>query len=177
MSRLRCAVLFLALACGLASCRPAATPTSVTLPAEAPTKRLTAVHPQAVSVRMTVVEDVLVDRKAWKFERRERSPPGGYPLSPEQSARLRRAMLDTPVLEAQPACFIPHHFFHFYDRAGREVGSAAICFCCGGAQAEPALVGAGRELGYKTKEVRALVEELGSRTDVGCKPNIPEEEA
>lgn len=28
------------------------------------------------------------------------------------------------------ACFQPHHFFTYYDAAGRQIGEVQVCFCC-----------------------------------------------
>lgn len=34
--------------------------------------------------------------------------------------------------EAIAGCFIPHHFFRYFDKAGKQVGEVQVCFCCAG---------------------------------------------
>ena len=73
--------------------------------------------------------------------------------------------------EEESACFMPHHFFRYYDARGKEVGDVAVCFCCYGVGAsgsktlEPP---DGAMLSADYQSVKALVAALGEPTDVLC---------
>ena len=43
---------------------------------------------------------------------------------------LHRYRLPPSEFEDYPACFIPHHFFRYYDAQGNELGELAVCYCC-----------------------------------------------
>ena len=73
-----------------------------------------------------------------------------------------------------PACFVPHHFFRYYSATGKQIGEVAVCFCCGGFEATPALpFGNGRggqkdEFNVSLGKTKAFVRSLGLRTDMMC---------
>lgn len=61
----------------------------------------------------------------------------GILLTKDQRAVLDRAvhryrLKPGELGEARPACFIPHHFFRYYDNSGKQIGELAVCYCCGG---------------------------------------------
>ena len=72
------------------------------------------------------------------------------------------------VLEA---CFIPHHFFRYYDAAGRKLGEISVCFCCSGVAMDPA-----SQLGLHDEQrfaadygkLERLVASWGEPTDIEC---------
>ena len=74
------------------------------------------------------------------------------------------------------ACFIPHHFLHYYNEAGDEVGRVEVCFCCTGAAASPELFPRQggfirryeNELEFDVEGLRATFEDMGVRTDMWC---------
>jgi len=94
----------------------------------------------------------------------------GRALSPAQRVAFENALyLTTP--DEMAACFIPHHFFRYYDKAGKEVGEVAICFCCEGAEAtgqDNIKAGPGQVLTAHFDQLGKLVRALGVRTDVAC---------
>lgn len=65
------------------------------------------------------------------------------------------------------ACFVPHHFFRYFDARGRQVGEISICFCCDGA-ASSGNIPAGRELGADYGALEKLLRKWGVSTDVNC---------
>ncbi|HEV7287833.1 hypothetical protein [Sphingomonas sp.] len=73
--------------------------------------------------------------------------------------------------EYEAACFIPHHYFRYYDASGKEVGDVAVCFCCDGVAASGSNVlkpSSGAILSADYRKVKALVAALGEPTDVLC---------
>lgn len=84
----------------------------------------------------------------------------GFPLTPK-------------VLTAGPACFVPHHFFRYYDQRGRQLGEIAVCFCCLGAEANPRLPfenGETDALSVDIPGVKSFVKSLGVPTEIQCTP-------
>jgi hypothetical protein len=135
-----------------------------------PARPVNSVYPDAKSVRLFVMQWTTPTTPNDTPRPRWLNPAGGYQLSPAQAARLRRALLNSPPPTGPVAgCFEPHHFFRFYNRSGRQLGEVAVCFCCGGVEAKPALsVGFGRELRVNFPEVESLVKQLGASVNVGC---------
>lgn len=77
----------------------------------------------------------------------------------------------TAAPDALDACFIPHHFFRYYDSGGKKVGEVAVCFCCEGllTSGSKALETEDRAMvGADYPRLKALVAELGEPTDVFC---------
>lgn len=145
--------------------------TEVLGPAQLISSNPVAPYPDAVEVRL--------------FVRRERVSgeipylePEGRRLSPAQRMAFERSLtaetwregLDDEVA----ACFVPHHFFRYFDGAGQQVGEIAVCLCCHGVRASPSLalevMGDGDfvELNFDEPAVRGLVEELDLPTDIHC---------
>ena len=73
--------------------------------------------------------------------------------------------------ESFPACFIPHHFFRFFNASGQQISEVQVCFCCGGFYVS----GAGKLnvedyeiFDGKLGRIEGLVRELGVATDINC---------
>lgn len=72
---------------------------------------------------------------------------------------------------AMDACFIPHHFFRYYDGSGRKIGEIAVCFCCLGVAMEPSSRLARRDdqqFHADYPKLKALVASWGEPTDIEC---------
>ncbi|CAN5844507.1 hypothetical protein BH11PSE1_BH11PSE1_00190 [soil metagenome] len=101
----------------------------------------------------------------------ERRLEPGPKLSEDQLKRLKAALHAEQPPEAYAACFVPHHFFRMYDASGRMIGEIAVCFCCQGVQAKPALpIPSEMDLSADYKALAALVQELGSTPRADCMP-------
>lgn len=97
--------------------------------------------------------------------------PSGKTLNAIQRAKFEKAMVLTMPPTETVGCFIPHHFFRYFDRSGKQVGEVAVCFCCGGVRASgegsfPAV--GGQILSIDYDQVKDLVRELGEPTNVLC---------
>ncbi|WP_312218261.1 hypothetical protein [Brevundimonas sp.] len=102
--------------------------------------------------------------------------PAGRRLS-EQQRKVFEEALTVVGYDRAPhavaACFVPHHFLRYYDRAGQQVGEIAICFCCDGVSAKPDMVGPVPtgvgdiqvEFGAK---LQSVIEAMGLPTNVRC---------
>lgn len=95
------------------------------------------------------------------------------PLQPAQRKMLESAIFTRKVAvgEEFAACFIPHHFFRYYDNAGKQIGEIAVCFCCNGVTISPSganPVYPGHLLDANYGQLGTLVEDLGARKDVEC---------
>jgi hypothetical protein len=69
------------------------------------------------------------------------------------------------------ACFIPHHFFRYYDKSGKMIGELQVCFCCAGVEQSGAsniYLGEDQMLSADFHKLEAFVRSLGERTDVQC---------
>ncbi len=127
------------------------------------------IYPQAETVRLFVASDTVVERPEYRFERKWLNPEGGYLLTADLVARLRRAVRAEPPQAAYAACFIPHHFFRFYDGSGRQIGQLSVCFCCGGIRADPQLIlPKGWGQGADLVAIAAIVRATGSSPTVNC---------
>jgi hypothetical protein len=73
------------------------------------------------------------------------------------------------------SCFIPHHFFRYYDHSGRQIGEISVCFCCAGIEMEPS---ASLHLRPKQRfevdygKLKLLVSSWGERTDIQCESQM-----
>lgn len=130
---------------------------------------LKAVYPNATTVRMYVPGSF--DGKARK------TPLEGVTLSQDQVKRLRAAISRDPPPEAYAACFVPHHFFRFYDSRGSKVGELSVCLCCSGIQADPTLLhDPNSELGFDYWAVADIIRELGYPINIDCDEDIEADE-
>lgn len=126
-------------------------------------------YPKATTVRLVLSED------------------GGRPPDDREGRELsdqdRRAFGATLIRASEryssgAACFVPHHFFRYYDAEGALIGEIAVCFCCHGASAYPALFPAtggnvlhpyDNRLGFDEENLAALIESWGLPVDLGCR--------
>ena len=93
--------------------------------------------------------------------------PDGVDLSNAQRAEFERAIRQVAVAELGDACFVPHHFFRYFDSKGKMIGQIAICFCCSGGQAYPKLPRHGI-LEFDVDAIERLVKKMKLPTDVDC---------
>lgn len=95
----------------------------------------------------------------------------GVILSAADRVRFEDTLRFVATPEEMAACFIPHHFFRYFDNKGKQVGEVAVCFCCAGAAAsgsdkltpKPAEI-----LDADMKALENLVLDLGESTQVLC---------
>lgn len=95
----------------------------------------------------------------------------GVILSKASRERFEHTLVFVPVPEVMTACFIPHHFFRYFDSKGKQVGEVEVCFCCAGTTAsgsdklDPK---SDEMLSADYKALEKLVLELGEPTDILC---------
>lgn len=95
----------------------------------------------------------------------------GIQLNATQRSAFENGLKIIAAPEEESACFMPHHFFRYYDASGKRVGNVAVCFCCYGvgASGSKALEPPdGAMLSADYAKVRALVTALGEPADVLC---------
>ncbi|MEM6474847.1 MAG: hypothetical protein AAF687_01640 [Pseudomonadota bacterium] len=134
-------------------------------PEVAPVK-ITDPFPAAVSVRL-FVESGEVDEDG----RGIMTKPEGLLLTDKQRIEVESTFQFEPMPEAFAACFVPHHFFEYYDAAGERIGEVAVCFCCDGVSADGSdklIAGADQIIGADYEKLKELIEGMGERTDVMC---------
>ena len=91
-----------------------------------------------------------------------------FEQSIKKSVTVRQAGKDYPS-GSDAACFIPHHFFRYYDAKGRKIGEVEICFCCTGGVASPSLTTRNDEHEvFDVERIKALVKKMKLPTDVSC---------
>lgn len=105
------------------------------------------------------------------------NPPRGIRLSRSQRAVFESALAIHTISpdEMFAACFIPHHFFRYFDTAGKLLGEVEVCFCCAGVQQSGAShikLQRNERLQADFKKLEALVRLLGARTDVQCERDL-----
>lgn len=135
-------------------------------------------YPAAVEVRLVVDNDSF-DKNFKIIER----PATERVLKAEERRVFERALLRQRVIGPAPegdlepdapACFVPHHFFRYYDRSGLQVGEVAVCFCCYQAQATPQLSFESDRrqwFAVNVSDVKALVRGMGLPTQQQCDPD------
>lgn len=129
--------------------------------------------PEATQVRV-FVEDISYD----EFERtgKNMSNPDGVLLNAEQRAVLDKSVhlyrMTPKELENNwvAGCFIPHHFFRYYDARGRQLGELAVCYCCMGVEFSPAFrsLRSNEEWRFDFDAVKAMLDDMRIPTDVNC---------
>ncbi|WP_411341733.1 hypothetical protein V6U71_07885 [Sphingopyxis sp. J-6] len=129
--------------------------------------------PEATHVRV-FVKDISYD----EFERtgKNMSNPEGVLLSATQRAILDKSVhlyrMTPNELEnnAVAGCFIPHHFFRYYDARGRQLGELAVCYCCMGIEFSPALksLESDEEWRFDFPAVKKMLDEMRIPTNVNC---------
>ena len=101
------------------------------------------------------------------------SKPKGRILTASQRAEFE-AMIAVHTIspdEMFAACFIPHHFFRYFDTAGKQVGEVQVCFCCAGVQQSDGSnvrLTENQMLVADWGKLRSFITALGERTDVQC---------
>ena len=101
------------------------------------------------------------------------SKRAGLALSPVQRAKLESLISVHTISpdEMFAMCFMPHHFFRYFDKAGKPVGEIAVCFCCTGvgqSGASNIRLTTSQMLSANFGELKSFVHSLGERTDVQC---------
>src|SRR3569623_1392340 len=64
------------------------------------------------------------------------SNPHGHALTAAQRATFE-SLIKVHYLapdELIAGCFIPHHFFRYFDKSGKQIGELQVCFCCAGVE-------------------------------------------
>ena len=95
----------------------------------------------------------------------------GVELTPSQREQLEKSLSVAPMPDDMAACFVPHHFFRYFDASGEQIGEVEVCFCCSGVSAKGSrmLETADSEiLSADYNALKNLVEDLGERTEVMC---------
>lgn len=121
--------------------------------------------PAATEVRLFVVTGY--DGDGWNIYGR----PEGKILSAGQRSDLEASLMVVPMPDEMAACFIPHHFFRYYDKSGKQIGEIEVCFCCLGLEiSRPSKIemGSRQMLSADYKRLEALVRSMGEPTDVNC---------
>ena len=156
-------VMPLALVCGSCGQRP----TDTQELGAVPDRPVSNAFPTAAEVRLFVNDDYDEDGKPLF------SNPAGRSLSASQRAEFESALRvhTTTPDESFAMCFIPHHFFRYYDKNGEQVGEVEVCFCCAGVQASGASnipLTEDQILRADYDKLKTFVRSLGERTDVQC---------
>ena len=129
--------------------------------------------PQATEVRLVVADLSFHEQSktgAWS------SNPEGTRLTLEQRKVVDRSLFLYRMNKSEAdrriyaSCFIPHHFFRYYDKAGRQIGELAVCYCCQGISMNPALRSENiyEEWQFDFEAVEKMLTEMGVPTDVNC---------
>jgi hypothetical protein len=159
MLGITCRLLLAFMICLVAGCGQPGPP-----PVSAPTER-PVTFPKAASVQLFYADTT-------KGSDRELAGPK---LTDSQQVRLESAVHIQKIRpgDAFALCFIPHHFFRYFDKAGREIETISVCFCCAGVrvrQAASLKLGTDELLAMNYKDMERLVEELGVSTLINCPP-------
>ena len=101
------------------------------------------------------------------------SKPRGRILTASQRAEFESLIAVHTISpdEMFAACFIPHHFFRYFDETGRQVGEVQVCFCCAGVQqsnGSNVRLTEGQMLVADWGKLHSFITALGERTDVQC---------
>jgi hypothetical protein len=99
------------------------------------------------------------------------SKENGVILSTADRERFEDTLHFKAMPDVMAMCFVPHHFFRYFDNKGKQVGEVAVCFCCAGTAAS----GSDRLnskpdeiLDADMKALEKLVLDLGESTQVLC---------
>ncbi|MDR6852796.1 hypothetical protein J2Y54_002316 [Sphingomonas sp. BE123] len=128
-------------------------------------RRVTNPFPGATEVRLFVEVSYTKDDKPILSKR------NGVRLNAAQRKAFEDSLKITAAPEYDMMCFIPHHFFRYYDARGQEIGTVSVCFCCDGVEAsgskalEPP---DSATLNADYRQLKALVAALGEPTDILC---------
>lgn len=105
------------------------------------------------------------------------SKSSGLVLSSSQRAELESLIMIHTISpdEEFAACFVPHHFFRYFDKSGKLVGEVEACFCCAGVRQTGASnihLTESQMLSADFGKLQSFVRSLGERTDVQCEGEI-----
>jgi hypothetical protein len=97
----------------------------------------------------------------------------GPRLNGQQRSRLQSAIyIETIGPDAtMDACYIPHHWFRYFDAKGNRIGEVAVCFCCSQIRIDPQPYRAyfpNKIMSGNYRKLEGLVRELGQSTNIGC---------
>lgn len=107
----------------------------------------------------------------------DRKHPNGIEINAAQRKQLNEAMyIETNDDKSFTACFIPHHFFRYFDKSGKQIGEISVCFCCQQVRIEPfgKKLNANQYVEARYTDIAKLVEELGVSTRVNCVEKVSE---
>ena len=103
----------------------------------------------------------------------------GKELTSEQRGEFEKLLrIETPI-NVPPdsdywllrSCFIPHHFFRYYDASGHQIGEISVCFCCAGIEMEPSTrlkLRDDQRFEVDYVKLKSLVSSWGEGTDIQC---------
>lgn len=98
--------------------------------------------------------------------------PHGHPLTVSQRAEFESLIEvhTTSPDELIAGCFIPHHFFRYFDKSGKQVGELQVCFCCAGVEESDSSIrlASNQKLSADFARLKEFVRSLGEPTDVQC---------
>jgi hypothetical protein len=103
------------------------------------------------------------------------SPETGIPLTKSQRDELEKSLVWNQNFgkDDVAACFLPHHFFGYFDKNHRRLGTVSVCFCCGGVEVirgDGKLIYDEDRLSINLSQVKALVSSMHEPTDIACDP-------
>lgn len=131
------------------------------------------IAPEAVEVRL-FVEGRSQDNPARVAELMKDGD--GILLTAKQRARLDRSVFRYRMTRREfennaiAGYFIPHHFFRYYDTAGKQVGELAVCYCCRGVDVTPAgwSLGDDEEWEFDYAGIEQMLKEMNVPVDIDC---------
>lgn len=148
------AAALLAVGCSRQSDSGASNPRSVTTP-----------YPNASEVRLFIHSSYDEEGKPVL------ATESGRTLTHDERQAFERTFRIEPAPDAVVACFIPHHFFAYFDAAGKKIGEIEVCFCCAGVRASPDIatpIGPDEVLSADYKTLEKLIQSMGEPTDIEC---------
>jgi hypothetical protein len=95
----------------------------------------------------------------------------GLALKADERAEFESTLRVEPMPQDMAACFVPHHFFRYYDADGKQIGEIEVCFCCEGVRASEnskIAVKPDQILTADYGKLKKLVQRLGESTEVNC---------
>jgi len=122
--------------------------------------------PNASEVRLFIEVDYQKESGEPIFNKED-----GVTLTDADRLRFEDALRFVAMPETMAACFIPHHFFRYFDDKGRQVGEVAVCFCCAGTAAsgsDKLKPKPDEILDADMKALETLVLDLGEPTQALC---------
>lgn len=128
-------------------------------------RRITNPFPGATEVRLFVEVGYTNDSKPILSKR------NGVRLNAAQRKAFEDSLMITAAPEYDMMCFVPHHFFHYYDSSGKQIGVVSVCFCCDGVAASGSKALETPDdaiLSANYRQLKTLVTALGEPTDILC---------